>query len=128
MHWRDFAQTLVITITAIVASVLLYSLFMLGFAGVAPGELYPTIYIGGFGSSFSLQNTLTRAAPLILTALCTALPARVGLIIIGGEGALVLGGLAAVSAGLALSGSPVLVVQIGMAVAGMLAGGFVIAT
>ncbi len=31
----------------------------------------------------------------MLTALCVALPARAGLIIIGGEGALVLGGLAA---------------------------------
>ena len=128
MHWRDFAQTLVITFAAIVAAVLLYSLFMFGRYGTHPIELYETIYIGGFGSSFSLQNTLTRAAPLILTALCTALPARVGLIIIGGEGALVLGGLAAVSAGLLLTGSPVLVVQIGMALAGFLAGGFVIAT
>ena len=36
----------------------------------------------------AFQNTLTKAAPLILTALCTALPARFGLIIIGGEGAL----------------------------------------
>ena len=35
-----------------------------------------------------------RAAPLMLTALCVAVPARAGLIVIGGEGALVLGGLA----------------------------------
>src|SRR5262249_39406184 len=80
-----------------------------------------------FGSRFSWQNTLTKAAPLILTALCTALPARVGLIIIGGEGALVLGGLAALSAGLLLQGSPVLGIQLSMALAGMLAGGLAIA-
>ena len=49
---------------------------------------------GAFGSWFSWQNTLARAAPLMLTALCIALPARLGLVIIGGEGALVLGGLA----------------------------------
>ena len=35
-----------------------------------------------------------RAAPLILTALCVAIPARLGLVMIGGEGALVLGGFA----------------------------------
>ena len=52
------------------------------------------------------QNTLSKAAPLILTALCTALPARLGLIIIGGEGALVLGGLAAAAAGVPLSALP----------------------
>ncbi|MDP3137815.1 MAG: ABC transporter permease, partial [Burkholderiaceae bacterium] len=40
------------------------------------------------------QNTLQRAAPLMLTALCVAIPARAGLVIIGAEGALVLGGLA----------------------------------
>ena len=44
---------------------------------------------------FSLQNTLQRSAPLILTALAVAIPARIGLIMIGGEGALVLGGFAA---------------------------------
>ena len=52
------------------------------------------MYRGAFGTWFSFQNTLQRAAPLMLTALCTALPARLGLIVIGGEGALVLGGLA----------------------------------
>ena len=41
------------------------------------------------------QNTLQRSAPLILTALAVAIPARIGLIMIGGEGALVLGGFAA---------------------------------
>ena len=48
---------------------------------------------GGFGSWFSIQNTLSRAAPLMLAALCVALPARLGLVVIGGEGAIVLGGV-----------------------------------
>src|SRR5208337_4675678 len=50
---------------------------------------------GGFGTAFSIQNTLQRSAPLILTALAVAVPARIGLVIIGGEGALVIGGFAA---------------------------------
>jgi ABC-type uncharacterized transport system permease subunit len=127
MHWREFAQTLVISIAALATSALLYGVFIYLYAGVDPRSLFYQIYVGGFGSIFSISNTLTRAAPLILTALCMALPARVGLINIGGEGALMMGGLAAVSAGLALPGYPVLVVQIAMALAGMLAGGLLIA-
>ena len=59
------------------------------------------MYQGAFGTWFSWQNTLTRAAPLILTALCTALPAQLGMVIIGGEGALLIGALAATGAALA---------------------------
>lgn len=65
------------------------------FAGVSPVDVWVTLFKGAFGDWFSWQNTLQRAAPLMLTALCVALPARAGLVIIGGEGALVLGGLAA---------------------------------
>src|ERR1700681_2711672 len=99
---RDFAQTLVITLAAILASVLVFSAFMFAYSGVSPLELYQLMYKGSCGSTFSIANTLEKAAPLILTALCTALPARVGLINIGGEGALLLGGVAAVSPGLVL--------------------------
>src|SRR5262245_66399164 len=81
------------------------------------------MYQGAFGTWFSWQNTLTRAAPLILTALCTALPAQLGLVVIGGEGALLMGALAATSTALAMQGAPPLVVQLAMVVAGMLAGG-----
>ena len=42
-------------------------------------------------------SLLQRAAPLMLTALCVAIPARAGLVVIGAEGALVLGGLACAS-------------------------------
>lgn len=59
----------------------------------------------------------------MLTSLCTALPARLGLIIIGNEGALVVGGIGAVAAGLALQSAPPTLVQIGMALAGIIGGG-----
>src|SRR4029077_6812660 len=63
--------------------------------GKNPLDLYFYMYQGAFGTWFSWQNTLTRAAPLVLTALCTALPAQLGMVIIGGEGALLIGALAA---------------------------------
>jgi simple sugar transport system permease protein len=124
---RDIAQTLVITLAALVASMALFSAFMYAYASVSPVDLFYLMYYGSCGSTFSIQNSLEKAAPLILTALCTALPARVGLINIGGEGSLVLGGLAAVSTGLLLQGSSPTVAQVAMGLAGMLVGGLLIA-
>ncbi len=79
---------------AIAAALALFGVFV-SFAGASPVEAWTILFKGAFGDWFSWQNTLQRSAPLMLTALCVALPARAGLIIIGGEGALVLGGLAA---------------------------------
>ena len=53
----------------------------------SPVEVWKLLFKGAFGDWFSWQNTLQRAAPLMLTALCVAIPARAGLVIIGGEGA-----------------------------------------
>ena len=121
------AETLTITLAALVTSLVLFGAFMVGFAHVSLTDLYYYMYLGAFGSSTSWQDTLTRAAPLILTALCTALPARLGLIIIGGEGALVLGGLAATAAALAMPSAPAFVILPCMMLAGMLVGGLLIA-
>lgn len=120
------AEALAIPLGALIAAMLLFGLFM-AVLGQNPLEVYGLIYQGGFASSFSWQNTLSRAAPLILTALCVALPAQAGLMIIGSEGALVLGGLAAAVAGVALSGMAPLSIKFVMALAGMLAGGLWIA-
>src|ERR1700704_3113036 len=79
----------------LLASAIAFGLLLIIYAGVDPLEAFALMYQGAFGSWFSWQNTLTRAAPLILTALCTALPARLGLVVIGNEGALVVGGVAA---------------------------------
>ena len=79
---------------ALVAALAVFGIFVALF-GKNPLDLYFYMYQGAFGTWFSWQNTLTRAAPLILTALCTALPAQLGMVIIGGEGALLIGALAA---------------------------------
>jgi simple sugar transport system permease protein len=91
--------------------------------GKSPADFFAVVWRGAFGSWFSWQNTLMRAAPLLLTALCVALPAQLGLVVIGGEGALVLGGLAATCAALLLPGAPPPLVQVAMALAGAAAGG-----
>ncbi len=119
---RGAAEAIAVPLLALLAAAVLFGIFV-SFSRVNPLELYGLMYRGAFGTWFSWQNTLTRAAPLILTALCTALPAQLGMVIIGGEGAFVIGGLAATATGLALAGGPPLMVQLAMAGAGMLAGG-----
>ena len=111
----------------------MFSLFILVYSRLAmdepvgPRRLCRAIGTGGFGSRRAWMNTLSKAAPLILTALCTALPARLGLIIIGNEGALVLGGLAAAAVGVPLSALPFPLAQLGMLLAAMGAGAVCIA-
>lgn len=105
-----------------VVSLLLFGAFI-ALTGNPVLGVFEEMLRGAFGTWFSFQNTLLRAAPLMLTGLCTALPARLGLIVIGGEGALVMGGVAAAGvAPLLPSGSP-LAVDIGMALTAMLVGG-----
>ena len=115
-------EYLLIPGAALVAALAAFGLFV-ALSGRNPLDLYFYMYQGAFGTWFSWQNTLTRAAPLILTALCTALPAQLGMVIIGGEGALLIGALAATSAALALQSAPALVVQFAMVLAGMAGGG-----
>src|SRR6201988_763164 len=86
-------KAILLPTAAIAAALLVFGVFV-AFAGARPVDAWRILFKGAFGDWFSWQNTLQRAAPLMLTALCVAIPARAGLVIIGGEGALVLGGLA----------------------------------
>ena len=120
---KGAAEAVVIPAAALLASAALFALFIAAL-GKSPWQLFDLMYRGAFGTWFSWQNTLQRAAPLLLTALCVAVPARLGLVIIGGEGALALGGLAAAAAAIPLQGAPPFVVLAAMALAGMIVGGF----
>ncbi len=120
---RAATEVLLIRAGALAASLVLFGGFV-ALAGANPFDVFYQMYRGSFGTSFSVQNTLLRAAPLMLTALCTAIPARLGLMMIGGEGALVIGGLGAIAAGLgcANSMSPMVVTTV-MAIVGFCIGG-----
>src|SRR6202050_2297397 len=90
---RPNSEYFVIPVFALLMAAILFALFLLAI-GKSPAEFIDYVWRGGFGTAFSFQNTLQRSSPLILTALAVAIPARIGLIMIGGEGALVLGGFA----------------------------------
>lgn len=92
-HWVTLFDNVMLPVLALAGSLLLFGGFV-WLGGASPVEAWVLLFKGAFGDAFSWQNTLQRAAPLMLTALCVALPQRAGLMVIGGEGALVLGGLA----------------------------------
>ena len=98
------AEAVVLPLAALLVGFAVFSIFLL-VQGKSPVEFFALTYQAGFGTAFSWQNTLSRTAPLLFAALCVALPARLGLVVIGGEGAIVLGGVAAGAAGVALSQS-----------------------
>jgi ABC-type uncharacterized transport system permease subunit len=140
-NWRSTAEVIVIPIAALLVALVLFGIFCM-FLGKNPFAVYGAIYKTAFGNWRSFQGTLLRGAPLMLTALCTALPARLGLMIIGNEGALVMGGIGATISGLLLSygsilpspnqvqhllGLPPTAVQVGMALGGIVFGGVWIA-
>ncbi len=117
-----YLESFAIPVGALLVSLLLFGLFIT-VAGVNPFDVFASIYRGAFGSWFAWQDTLVRAAPLMLTALCTALPARAGLIVIGGEGAVVVGGFFAALIGIVLNGVfPPFLVILGMMLVAAVAG------
>lgn len=116
------AESVVIPVLALGASAIVFGLFCAA-AGANPLGVFASIYKAGFGSWYSLQNTLLRAAPLMLCALCTVLPARAGILSVGNEGAFIVGGLAATAAGLATQSTPPVFGLFAMGIAGAAAGG-----
>ena len=121
-RWRARLESVVIPAWAILFSLGAFGIFC-ALAGANPFAVYASIYKAAFGSWYSFQNTLVRAAPLMLCSLATAVPFRLGLVMIGNEGALVIGGLSATVAGLQMPTASPLVVQTVMAIVGMAAGG-----
>ena len=119
---RANAEYLAIPLLALLIAAALFGIFLLGL-GKSPVDFVSYVWRGGFGTAFSFQNSLQRSAPLILTALAVAIPARIGLIMIGGEGALVIGGFAGAALAIPLIGvAPVWLTLTLMAAVAMIVG------
>ncbi len=123
---RNSVQNVLLPTLAIAAALLVFGGFV-SVSGANPVDVWITLFKGAFGDWFSWQNTLQRAAPLMLTALCVVIPARAGLVVIGGEGALALGGLACAALPYAIALSDNSAGTAMVFVAGALAGGLWIA-
>lgn len=115
------SEAVVVPLGALIVGLAVFGLFLLS-QGKSPLAFFGYVYQAGFGSAFSWQNTLSRTAPLLFAALCVALPARLGLVVIGGEGAIVLGGVMVGALGVAFAAlSPWLALPL-MALGGALVG------
>jgi len=126
LRLRANSEYVAIPVFALVAAALLFAVFLLAI-GKSPIDFVDYVWRGGFGTAFSFQNTLQRSSPLILTAFAVAIPARIGLIMIGAEGALVLGGFAAAAIAVPLVGfaPPIVTMPIMVATAVVVGGAWV---
>jgi ABC-type uncharacterized transport system permease subunit len=119
-------DALVISVVAMAISLVLFGVFVT-FSGANPFDVFQVMFQGSFGTEYSWGKTLIQAAPLMLTALCVVLPARVGMIIIGGEGCVLLGGLTAALVGQFMPNGGHYFLLTTMIVLGMIVGGLWIA-
>jgi simple sugar transport system permease protein len=72
--------------------------------GRHPGTMFFEIARAAAGSGYALGESLLRATPILLCALATLVPARLGLISVGAEGQLYLGAIAGTGVMLAWTG------------------------
>ncbi len=89
---REWARTNARWLLVAVAPPVLFGLFLL-LAGLNPLDVYGQMLRSTLGDSYGLGEVVIKTTPFILTALAAALPARAGLINVGGEGQLAIGAL-----------------------------------
>jgi len=126
MGRSQLEDLVIVPLFAFAAALILGALVMVA-TGVSPTTVvqsYVALVRGSVGSINALSETLTAAAPLVLAGLGLALGFRAGLFNIGAEGQVIMGGLAAVVAGVSLADFPAIVALPGAVLAGALAGAF----
>jgi ABC-type uncharacterized transport system permease subunit len=75
-----------------------------------------------FGDSYSLSESLVKATPILLCALAVILPARLGLITVGGEGQLYFGALTGTAVVISFANGPAILLMPTMLAAGAIGG------
>ncbi|MCQ4209272.1 ABC transporter permease [Streptomyces longispororuber] len=83
---------------SVAAAVVIGALFLIG-TGADPVAAYRAVITGSLGSA-GIGSTLTTGTSVLGMALALAIPLRAGLINLGGDGQLVLGGISAAAVGL----------------------------
>lgn len=94
-----------VPLAAILSALAVVALIILA-VGESPIAAYKSLLTGAFGTGYDLANSLNRATPLILVGLGVAFAFRGGLLNIGGEGQIMMGGLFATVVGIYAQGLP----------------------
>lgn len=105
------------------AAALLVFAILLGAVGKDPLKAYGDTLVYVFGNAYGFSEFLVRIVPLLLTATAVALPARIGLINVGGEGQLYMGALFATGGAITFPGLPSWVLLPLMTLLGFAGGG-----
>jgi ABC-type uncharacterized transport system permease subunit len=79
---------------------LLVGAVMLILMGASPIKAYESLWDGAFGAKNAVSDTVIKATPLLLVGLGICIAFRGGVINIGGEGQMIVGGLITVALGL----------------------------
>jgi simple sugar transport system permease protein len=105
----------------IVLALLLFGVILL-ISGKDPLQSYREMFLSTLGSAYGFSEVLVAMIPMLITALAVALPSRVGLINVGGEGQLYIGAACATWAALAFPHWPAWVLLPLMVLLGMAGG------
>ena len=92
-------------------------------AGKDPLKAYVDTIVYVFGNAYGFSELLVRMIPLLLTAVAAALPSRMGLINVGGEGQLYMGAWLTTAGALGLADQPAYVLLPVLTLLGFLGGG-----
>ena len=111
-----------IPVLAVLAA-LLFGAVMLVLLGANPLEGYVEMFTGAFGSGDALVATILKATPLLFVGVGIVIAFRAGVINIGAEGQMVLGGLFGTIAALYLPEMPSFIIIPTVLVAGIIGGG-----
>jgi general nucleoside transport system permease protein len=90
--------------------------------GKPPLKTMTDMVMFAVGDTYSLSETLVKTAPILLCALATILPARLGLVSVGADGQLYVGAIFGTAVVLAFPGAPAAILLSAMLVTGMIGG------
>ncbi len=120
--WRlASAQAKAFALAAVIA--LAVFAMLLSVAGKDPLRAYVDTLVYVFGNAYGFSELLVRMVPLLLTAVAVALPARIGLINVGGEGQLYMGAWLTTAGALAFAEWPAFVLLPTLTLLGFVGGG-----
>lgn len=102
-------------------ALLLFGVILL-ISGRDPVQSYQDIFSSTLGSAYGFSEVLVAMIPMLITALAVALPARVGLINVGGEGQLYIGAAFATWGALIFKQQPAWILLPIMTLLGLLGG------
>ena len=100
LRLTDWSRT-GITVGAYVAALAVFGV-LAAIKGANPFSVYHSMLSSTFADSSSIQQAFLRSIPIVLAALAVAVPARAGLVNVGGEGQIILGAVAATGVGVAI--------------------------